>query len=112
MNNQVFNFLTPSNNDFVPSVITTLQSITRYDMIYIYHHLSLGTKVELRKTNVQGNYSVYFKTYKLGYVQFKKWIFGSEKKVLSGSIKYIEHTKYMPITGMDIEISSHDFVTF
>jgi hypothetical protein len=81
-------------------------------MIYIYHHLAVDTKVELRKTNVEGNYTVHFKSYKLGYVQFKKWIFGSDKKKLSGSIKYIERTKYMPITGMDIEISSLDLATF
>lgn len=112
MNSQLFNFLTPSKNEFVPSVITTLQSITRFDMIYIYHHLAVDTKVELHKTNVEGNYTVYFKSYKLGYVQFKKWIFGTEKKTLNGTIKYIERTKYMPITGMDIEISSGDMATF
>jgi hypothetical protein len=75
MNTQLFKFLKPSKSEFVPSVITTLQSITRFDMIYIYHHLNLETKVELRKTNVEGNYTVHFKSYKLGFVQFKKMDF-------------------------------------
>lgn len=90
---------------FQPKVIASVKDLSRHDMIYIYHHLKEGTKLNLIRTNVDGCYDVMFKGFKLGYVHLKRWIQNQNINDIEVEIKYVTKQKYMPIKSMDIEIS-------
>ena len=106
MSNLAFKFLNQEQEvGFSPSIVVSVQGLTRFDMIYIYHHVQNGEKVQLIKTEIEGNFEVYFKTFKIGYIQLNKWNFSLNSIPNEAEIKYISKHKYLPINQMDVEIS-------
>lgn len=94
------------------SIKTTVavEEIMNYDMIYVYHHIRIGTKVnlELSGTNLNGDprYAVYYGLFHLGFIT----ISGIMKAFYEGQqqgeaeIVALSKDKFMPINALDIQI--------
>jgi len=94
-------------------IITSVDELTSFDMIYIYHHLEKGALLDLvpdhghyhNRTAVQ----VYFKGFKLGYLPEKISQIVSRKGDsgfhISAKVKGVDKLKYLPLRGLDIELS-------
>ena len=53
--------------------ITKVEDLTRYDLIYIYHHLQVGNDVELIKVDENpSKYSVFLQRFLLGLCNYPK----------------------------------------
>jgi hypothetical protein len=106
-------FQTVNENRALPlKLVTLVEALASYDMIYIYHHLHKGAQLQLeRDENYPPNnqaVAVYFKGFKLGYLPetvakavTKQILSGNTAKaVVSGMYK----NKYMPLGGLDVEL--------
>lgn len=92
-------------------ILTQVVELTSYDMIYIYHHLQKGGELMLEKDDThifdKNAIAVYFKGFKLGYISPKvNQLIASkmEHQTVIAKVKNIKKQKYMPLTGLDIEI--------
>ena len=82
-------------------------------MIYIYHHLGVGSELELkRETNHyfdKNAVQVYFKNFKLGYLsnQISSIVAPRIDNGIEVSVKVknIDKLKYLPLNGLDLELS-------
>lgn len=98
--------------DFVMNTIVSVDELTDHDMIYIYHHLSIGAVVHLTAagTNVKGDlrYKVSFKEFTLGYVTLGGALRQVYKnvKTIQSQIVGIEKQKFLPIRGIDLSIQA------
>lgn len=92
-------------------ILTQVIELTSYDMIYIYHHLQKGNELKLEKDNNhifdKHAIAVSFKGFKLGYISPKvNQLIASkmEHHTVIAKVKNIKKQKYMPLTGLDIEV--------
>ncbi len=96
-------------------ILTCVEDIAKYDMIYIYHHMSVGDELRLERdySNIfQANQiEVFFKGFKIGMISKKSagiiCRLMDKGIPVSASIKGMSKNKYMPLNGLDIEIKAH-----
>lgn len=94
-------------------ILTSVEQLSSFDMIYIYHHLSVGSELDLkRETNHfldKNAIQVYFKGFKLGYLsaQISSIIAPRIDKGLkvTACVESLNKLKYVPLKGLDIHIS-------
>jgi len=93
-------------------ILTNVVELPHYEMIYIYHHLQSGQPVELRREENhifdRSAIAVYFKGFKLGYISNRINGLISQKidagKAVTASIRNITKQKYMPLSGLELEL--------
>ena len=70
------------------SLLAKVDQLSSYDMIYVYHLLSVGSKLNLiqteRKLNGDLVYSVMFNTFKLGYITISNFSKIPERSISKG----------------------------
>ncbi len=101
-----------SNSNPIVNTVVSVNQLSSFDMIYVYHLLSIGTKVKLFKisTNLNGDYiyAVYFKSYRLGTVK----ITGLRKRLISNQteieaqISGLSKEKYLPLKSLELTLNS------
>ena len=89
-----------------------LVGLSHYDLKYIYHHIQVGTELEMKR-EVNNVYdpnaiAVYYKSHKLGYVPkdgntFLAKVLDSGSR-LSLRVRKVLKTKYLPTTGLEVEV--------
>ena len=94
------------------NTVVKVNNLTHYDMIYVYHLLSIGTKVNLIKTetNLNGDYlfDVYYKTFKIGDIKvtgIRKQIIGNLEE-FEAVISNLSKEKYLPLKSLELTIIS------
>ncbi|HIP35453.1 MAG TPA: hypothetical protein EYG85_01210 [Crocinitomix sp.] len=102
----------PINQINVLDTIVKVNQLTSFDMIYVYHLLSIGTTVKLYKTNINlhGDYmfDVYFKKFKIGVVKISgigKQLIGDLTEV-EAKISSLSKEKYLPLKSLELVIKS------
>lgn len=99
-------------NNFVLKTIASVDELADHDMIYIYHHLKVGSVVNLvaAGTDVKGNlrYQVSFKGFKLGYITLSPLVSMAYQNIetIEGQIVGIEKRKFLPVKGLDVSIQA------
>jgi hypothetical protein len=89
-----------------------VEGLSNFDMIYVYHLLSEGTKLVLEKqgSTLSGGsiYDVYFNTFKLGYISLNEFsnLIVSNSININVIISKISKEKYLPIKSLDILLES------
>ena len=81
-------------------MIFELYGIEKYDLIYIYHHLHVGSELELEFHG--GCAWIYFKSFKIGFIDSSKM---TGECVESVKVISIEKHKFLSPSGIKIEIS-------
>jgi len=104
------NFIKSKSTNQNISTVATVNQLTSFDMIYVYHLLSLGTKLKLIQNAIKLNgeieYTVMFKNFKLGFItlsNISKMLFSGEAE-LNASVFKLAKEKYLPIKSLDIRI--------
>ncbi len=116
MNNSTKNKLTNNPfelaNSFALKTIASVEELPNYDMIYIYHHLKVGSQLWLKEegTNVKGDlrFKVFFKEFVLGFVTIGGTIskLFENSEMIVAEILNIEKQKFLPIRGLDITLQA------
>jgi len=97
MNNSTKNKLTNNPfelaNSFALKTIASVEELPNYDMIYIYHHLKVGSL---------------FKEFVLGFVTIGGTIskLFENSEMIVAEILNIEKQKFLPIRGLDITLQA------
>ena len=90
--------------------IATVDQLNSFDMIYIYHHISEGTILDLFQVEQHLNgglvYKVMYKTYHLGFVRISNFLKYEyiDEQVLQGTVFALSKEKYLPTKSLDISI--------
>ncbi len=106
--------LEPYQSKILPhlGILTHVNELSKHDMIYIYHHLSIGAELSLEHDRTRlwdkNAVAVFFKGFKIGYISNNT----SElvcKQIIKGmkviaKVKSLYKQKYMPLEGLDIEV--------
>ncbi|MGV6860789.1 MAG: hypothetical protein ACWA41_03405 [Putridiphycobacter sp.] len=111
---RVMNYFKSSTNidGVVPiHTIVNVNELSSHDMIYVYHLLSLGTKVRLSKSQEESlleeiNYEVFYKNFKLGTITIKgvsKSLYQNESK-LEAVISNLSKEKYLPLQSLELTL--------
>lgn len=94
-------------------ILTQIEELTKHDMIYIYHHLTIGAELTLErdydrlwdKTAV----GVFYRGFKIGYISKKSSGIISKQidkgNRVAAKIKTLYKQKYMPLEGVDIAVT-------
>tara|TARA_B100000809_G_C14870829_1_gene435481 strand:- start:314 stop:670 length:357 start_codon:yes stop_codon:yes gene_type:complete len=105
------NYSTTINN---VNTLVKVEQLTSFDMIYVYHLLSIGSKLNLYKEGEKLNgdlvYKVMFNSFKLGYVNigsFSKIIFRDEDE-LEAIISNLAKEKYLPLNNLELSVKKKD----
>lgn len=95
------------------NLLAKVNQLSSYDMIYVYHLLSVGSKLTLLQTEQKLNgdlvYSVMFNTFKLGYITISNF----SKIVLRDCVRLeaevfgLAKEKYLPIKSLEISIAQN-----
>lgn len=99
-------------DSFVLNTVVSVDELADHDMIYIYHHLKLGSVVHLAPagTNVKGDlrFQVSYKGFTLGFITLSPMIQAvyEKNKIIQGQIVGIEKQKFLPIRGLDIALQA------
>jgi hypothetical protein len=109
----LFNSKTRLSSTMVLNTIVKVNQLSSFDMIYVYHLLSIGTKVNLIKTSttLKGNliYDVYYKTFKLGNISIggisKQFLVDFNK--IDAEISNLSKEKYLPLKSLELSINSN-----
>ena len=94
------------------NTIVALEEISLHDMVYIYHHIRVGTLVELKRAgeNVKGEsrYSVYYRQFLLGYVTISGPLSEIYKDIASmeAEVVNLQKKKFLPISKMDLSVQA------
>ena len=97
--------------DFNLKSVAAVKELVDYDMIYIYHHLSIGTIVNLfaEGTNLKGDirYKVMFKNFTIGFVTLGGYFreYYEASPVLTATIISMKKEKFLPLKELDIEVT-------
>ncbi|MCB9194816.1 MAG: hypothetical protein H6598_01145 [Flavobacteriales bacterium] len=101
----------PSN---LPSlgILTHVDELSRFDMIYVAHKLSLGTELTIKKDEQRSwddnSLALYYKGFKLGYVSKKTSEIirrcMDKGKEIKAFVKSLSRQKFLPMAEMDIQI--------
>lgn len=85
----------------------TLNDIHRYEMIYIYHHLKVGTRlalVLLHKSEGYAKMAVFYKDFRLGNIM----VYSNVENgcgLMSATIQEITKAQFMPIQSLKLSVS-------
>lgn len=96
------------SDQFSVKTIVSVQELGNYDLIYIYHHLQIGSIVKLITdgTNVKGDprYRVVFKGFLLGFVTLGGAVRSIYENIqeLESEIVGLNKQKFLPIKGIDL----------
>ncbi len=99
----------PQNYPF----ITTVGQLNAFDMIYVYHHISEGTVLDLfqEEKHLNGDllYKVMYKHYHLGYIRIGNFLKHeyADQNTLSATVFSLSKEKYLPTKSLDIAIESN-----
>ncbi|UKN00614.1 hypothetical protein K6119_12825 [Paracrocinitomix mangrovi] len=100
------------SEDFTLKTIIKVEELMNHDMIYIYHHIAVGSVLDLvpAGSNVIGDprYEVKYGQFKLGYITLKglvKSIFEKEE-CLQAEVASVGKQKFMPIKELDIQLGA------
>lgn len=93
-------------------ILTRISELSKHDMIYIYHHLKIGSELFLERDKTRlwdrNAVAVFYKGFKIGYVSDNTsgLICKQLDKGLSvfAKVKTLYKQKYMPLDGLDIEV--------
>ena len=95
-------------------ILTSVEQLGRFDMIYIYHHLKIGEELELIRDHSNPfepyGIDVFFKGFKVGVVSPRTNRLNSKLidkgAEVKATVKGLSKQKYMPLEGLDIEIKA------
>lgn len=92
--------------------IVCVNELTSHDMIYVYHLLSIGTKLKLEQTELKLNgnliYKVLFNHFTIGFIEiskFSKLLFSKDTE-LEATIFNLSKEKYLPLKSLEISVQS------
>lgn len=100
------------SNSFIFNTIVSVDELSDHDMIYIYHHLKVGSIVRLTAagTNVKGDlrYQVGYKNFVLGFVTLGDAVRAiyENQKTIDCEIVGLRKQKFLPINGIDISLQA------
>lgn len=103
----------PQNNLPSLGILTQIDELTKHDMVYIYHHLQIGSELTLERDYARlwdkTAVVVLFKGFKIGYIS-KKSSGIISKQIDKGhqviaKIKTLYKQKYMPLDGLDVAVT-------
>lgn len=103
----------PQNNLPSLGILTQIDELTKHDMVYIYHHLQIGSELTLERDYARlwdkTAVVVLFKGFKIGYIS-KKSSGIISKQIDKGhqviaKIKTLYKQKYMPLDGLDVSVT-------
>lgn len=107
---KLFNFNSQANVMQAKSIVKVDQ-LTSFDMIYVYHLLSVGTKLNLQfeEEKLSGDlvYKVMFNSFILGFITLtglSKMMFEKEKE-LEATIFNLAKEKYLPLKSLELSVS-------
>ena len=93
-------------------ILTQIVELNKYDMIYIYHHLSIGDSLVLERDYDRlwdrNAICVFYKGFKIGYISTKasglisKQLDRGEKIITK--VKALRKQKYMPLDDLDVAV--------
>lgn len=94
-------------------ILTRISELSKHDMIYIYHHLKIGSELHLERDRARlwdkNAVAIYYKGFMIGYVSDNTsgLICKQLDKGLnvSAKVKTLYKQKYMPLEGLDIIIT-------
>ena len=98
--------------NFNMNTIVKVEELINYDMIYIYHHLQVGSKIELEKAteNIKGDlrFAVFFRKFKLGYITISSMLapIYSEIEKIDCEISSFIKEKFLPIKAIDLKLQA------
>jgi len=98
------------SSNFNVKSVAAVKELAHNDMIYIYHHLQIGSIVNLiaEGTNLKGDirYKVLFKNFTLGYVSLGGYFraYYESNPELDARIISMQKNKFMPVKELDIEV--------
>lgn len=95
-------------SNFTIKTIVSVDELRHHDLIYIYHHLQVGSivQLELAGENVKGDplFRVIFKGFLLGYIT----ISGAVRSIYEGLATFegvvadLNKQKFLPVKGIDL----------
>lgn len=103
-----------STNQPLPKlgILTHVEELTRYDLIYVAHKMKNGVELMLKKDEArswdENSLVIYYKGFKLGYVSkrtsmmIRKFI--DTGKEIKATVKSLSKNKFLPTQEMDIQI--------
>ena len=94
------------------SIKTTVavEELMNHDMIYVYHHLTEGTKVTLENVGINLNgdprYAVKYNSFMLGFVTITGIMrsFYEGQQFGQAEISAVSKDKYQPIKALDVQV--------
>jgi len=95
------------------NLLAKVDQLSSYDMIYVYHLLSVGSKLNLTQTERKLNgdlvYNVMFDTFKLGYITISNFskIILRDNLNLDANVFGLAKEKYLPLKSLEISISTN-----
>jgi len=109
---KLFNFINqPIPDVFIGKSVVKVEQLTSFDMIYVYHLLSVGTKLKLEFTEerLTGDlvYKVKFNSFVLGFITLtglSKLMFDGERE-LDAIIFNLAKEKYLPLKSLELSVS-------
>ncbi len=99
-------------DSFKFNTIVSVDELSDHDMIYIYHHLKVGSTVQLKAagTNVKGDlrYEVSYKNFVLGFVTLGEAVRSiyEQCETIESEIVGLKKQKFLPINGIDISLQA------
>ena len=94
-------------------ILTSVENLSMFDMIYIYHHINPGDELQVQREFSENRLQlieVTYKGFKLGHISKNTAPIigrlldrGIPVKV---TVKALSKQKYMPLTGLDIEVKA------
>lgn len=115
---QVNNFSSSFQTNSLPQlgILTHLEELTKFDLIYCYHHIQLGSELTLERDYNrfwdENATMVFFKNYKIGYLSNKTASLIARHlnkgNLVKISVKNIHHNKFSPFQNLDVHITIHN----
>lgn len=94
------------------SILTAVQQLSSFDLIYIYHHLKIGNELQLVRD--ENHYldrnaiQVFYKGFKIGYLSQRISAIVAPKMEhqhpITAKVTSISRHRHLPFDGLDIEI--------
>lgn len=100
------------SDSFKLNTIVSVDELSDHDMIYIYHHLKVGSMVDLKAagTNVKGNlrYQVSYKNFVLGFITLSESVRSiyEDCETIESKIVGLQKQKFLPINGIDLSLQA------
>lgn len=111
---KIFNSTSIQESNLMLNTIVTVNHLSSFDMIYVYHLLSIGTKVNLVKTSttLKGDlmYDVFYKTFKLGCITVEgiSKQFLADFNEINAEISNLSKEKYLPLKSLELTLNTKE----